>query len=134
LHPNYWQPSTTPLVKSSTRRLITNRVKMVDGMFQHRKTVRPGVHQIKFSIFPADTIFTLKSANHNVVSLGLNAAALAISLVAWNWVEWQAHDAGKHDFAKHADAIYKQLFHVVFHRSNSPVTRQEQVLIRQYMD
>jgi hypothetical protein len=64
-----------------------------------------GVSQIKFSIFRADTIFTLKSENHSVVSLGLNAAALAIGLVAWNWVEWQAHDAGRNDIAKQANKI-----------------------------
>ena len=93
-----------------------------------------GVHQIEFSIFPEDTIFTLKSANNNVVSLGLNAAALAISLVAWNWVSWQAHDAGKAAFAQQADAIYRHLLQFVFHSGKSTVTRQEQILIRQYAD
>jgi hypothetical protein len=93
-----------------------------------------GVHQIEFSIFPADTIFTLKSANHNVVSLGLKAAALAISLVAWNWVSWQAHDAGKTAFAQQADANYRHLLQFVFHNGKSPLTPQEQMLIRQYAD
>lgn len=93
-----------------------------------------GVYQIKFSIFPADTIFTLKSDNHNVVSLGLNAAALAISLVAWNWVEWQAHDAGRNDIAKQANKFWCDLMYFVFRSKKSGLTNEEQRLIHRYID
>ena len=93
-----------------------------------------GVHQIKFSSFPADTIFTLKSNNNNVVSLGLNAAALAISLVAWNWVEWQAHDAGRKDMAKQANKFWSDLMYFVFRSKKSGLTKEEQLLIHRYID
>jgi hypothetical protein len=93
-----------------------------------------GVHQIEFSIFPADTIFTLKSANHNVVSLGLKAAALAISLVAWNWVEWQAHDAGRNDIAKQANKFSCDLMYFVFRSKKPALTSEEQHLIHRYID
>ena len=93
-----------------------------------------GLYQIKFSIFPTDTIFTLKSNNHNVVSLGLNAAALAISLVAWNWVEWQAHDAGRNEIAKQASKVWSDLMYFAFRSQKSGLTNEEKLLIHQYID
>lgn len=43
-----------------------------------------GTPRIAFSLFPPSTQLTLRSANHSVVTLGLEAAALAISQCALN--------------------------------------------------
>jgi hypothetical protein len=56
--------------------------------------------RILFSLFPEGTILTLRSLNHSEVHLGLEAAALAISECAMNWVSCQAYEAGKHDIGR----------------------------------
>jgi hypothetical protein len=93
-----------------------------------------GIHQIKFSIFPTDTIFTFKSANHNVVQLGLNAAALAISLCAWNWVMWSANDAGSTAAAKQAQKYYEKLHYHIFRSRHSALSEVDKRQIVRYID
>ncbi len=93
-----------------------------------------GVPQIKFSGFPAETILTLRSANHSVVKLGLDAAALAISVVAWNWVVFQSFEAGKHDYGRKAEEYFKALHYHIFRSRKSGVTKDEEISIHRYID
>lgn len=93
-----------------------------------------GVPQIKFSGFPAETILTMRSANHNVVKLGLDAAALAISLVAWNWVIFHAFEAGRHEYGRKADEYFKKLQYHIFRSRKSGLTDADQFSIHRYID
>lgn len=88
--------------------------------------------RIKFSLFPKGTVCTLRSLNGNAVSVGLEAAALAISECAMNWVAFQAHESGKHDIGKTASLLYQRLHNYIGYRSGLSV--DEKLLIHRYND
>jgi hypothetical protein len=90
--------------------------------------------QIQFSGFAPETTLTLRSANHNVVELGLNPAALAISLVAWNWVMWSATDAGNTVAAKQAQKYYEKLRCHIFGSRHSALSEIQKQEIARYID
>lgn len=93
-----------------------------------------GTPRIKFSIFEPDTIFILRSANHNVVELGLEATALAISECAMNWVANSAEQGGHLDAAFEAGHLYAALHEYIFHVRQSRLTSEEKLLIHRYND
>ena len=73
--------------------------------------------RIKFNLFPNGTVLTLRSLNGNVVNLGLEAAALAISECAMNWIAFQAYDAGEQEIGKTASLLYQRLHKYIHYRS-----------------
>jgi len=68
------------------------------------------------------------------VELGLNAAALAVSLVAWNWVMWSASDAGETVAAKQAQKYYEKLRYHIFCSRHSALSKIQQREIARYID
>lgn len=90
--------------------------------------------RIKFSLFPEGTILTLRSLNHGNVHLGLEAAALAISECAMNWVSYQAYEAGKHSIGETAALLYHRLHSYIWHNPKSGLFEHERTLIHRYND
>jgi len=90
--------------------------------------------RIKFSLFPDGTVLTLRSLNGNMVNLGLEAAALAISECAMNWVSYQAYEAGNHDIGKAAAQHYYRLHRYIWNDPKSGLTEDEKILIHRYND
>jgi hypothetical protein len=90
--------------------------------------------RIRFSLFPKSTILTLRSLNHSEVRLGLEAAALAISECAMNWVSYQAYEAGKHDIGEAAAVLHGRLHSYIWHHPKSGLSEQERILIHRYND
>ena len=90
--------------------------------------------RIEFSLFPEGTILTLRSLNHCEVHLGLEAAALAISECAMNWVSYQAYEAGKHYIGETAALLYHRLNNYISYDPKSGLTEQERILIQRYND
>ena len=90
--------------------------------------------RIQFSLFPEGTVLTLRSLNHSKVDLGLEAAALAISECAMNWVSCQAYEAGKHSIGETAALLCHRLHSYIWHNPNSGLTEHERTLIYRYND
>lgn len=90
--------------------------------------------RIKFSLFSEGTILTLRSLNHNEVRLGLEAAALAISECAMNWVSYQAYETGKHNIGEAASLLYHKLHSYIWHHPKSGLSEHERTLINRYND
>lgn len=90
--------------------------------------------RIKFSLFPKDTILTLRSLNRSEVHLGLEAAAFAISESAMNWVSCQAYEAGKQSIGETAALLYHRLHSYIWHNPKSGLSEHERTLIHRYND
>jgi hypothetical protein len=90
--------------------------------------------RIEFSLFPEGTIITLRSLNHSEVHLRLEAAALAISECAMNWVSYQAYEAGKHQIGETAALLYHRLHNYIWYNPKSGMTEHERILIHRYND
>ena len=89
--------------------------------------------RIKFSLFPEGTVLSLRSLNHSNFHLGLEAAALAISECAMNWVSYQAYEAGKHHIGEAAALMFHRLHNHIWSRE-SELTKEEMVLIYRFND
>ena len=90
--------------------------------------------RIEFSLFPEDTVLTLRSLNNSNVHLGLEAAALAISECAMNWVSYRAYEAGKHHIGEAAALLHGRLHSYIWHNPKSGLSEQEKILIHRYND
>ncbi|HEV2402199.1 MAG TPA: hypothetical protein VGS27_35045 [Candidatus Sulfotelmatobacter sp.] len=90
--------------------------------------------RIEFSLFPEGTILTLRSLNHSEADLGLEAAALAISECAMNWVSHQAYEARMPHIGETAALLYHRLHNYIWYNPESGLTEQEKILIQRYND
>jgi hypothetical protein len=90
--------------------------------------------RIEFSLFPEGTVLTLGSLNHCEVHLGLEAAALAISECAMNWVSYQAYEGGKHHIGETAALLYHRLHNYIWYHPKSGLNEHERILIQRYND
>ena len=90
--------------------------------------------RIEFSHFSEGTILALRSLNHSEVQLGIEAAGLAISECAMNWVSHQAYEAGKHHIGETAALLYHRLHSYTGYDPKSGLTEHERILIHRYND
>lgn len=97
-------------------------------------SLEDGTPRIEFSLFPFNTQLRLRSLNGNVVTLGLEAAALAISQCAMNWTSWQAAEAKKHGVGRLAAQLYGNLCFYIHRGRKSGLTGEERLLIHRYND
>lgn len=93
-----------------------------------------GTPRIAFSGFADGTVLALHSLNGNTVKLGLEAAALAISQCAMNWVMFHAFEQERHDIGRQADRFFHRLTSHIHHSRKSNVTSDEKRLIYRFND
>jgi hypothetical protein len=87
---------------------------------------------VEFHQFPEGTMLRLKHPLAGSVTLGLKAAAAAISYVAMNRVIWAAHEAGKTEASQVADGYWNAIGKYIFHTRT--FGKDEQLCIRRYAD